>query len=79
MYSRRNMLRLQFQYKEKIYLNNQTNCKDCTDRFVGCHSVCSIYINYKKEIDDLRKEKMKYNQTKSDCYETRRAFYKKKH
>lgn len=57
----------------------KTNCKDCTDRFVGCHSVCPIYINYKKEIDDLRKEKMKYNQTKSDCYETRRAFYKKKH
>ena len=57
----------------------KTNCKDCTDRFVGCHSVCPIYIHYKKEIDDLRKEKMKYNQIKSDCYEIRRAFYKKQH
>ena len=57
----------------------KTNCKDCTDRFVGCHSVCPIYIHYKKEIDDRRKEKMKYNQIKSDCYEIRRAFYKKKH
>jgi hypothetical protein len=24
-------------------------CKDCPDRFVGCHSTCEKYIQYKKE------------------------------
>ena len=24
-------------------------CKDCTKRYVGCHSECPLYIKYKEE------------------------------
>lgn len=28
-------------------------CKDCEDRFVGCHSTCTEYQKYKKDISDF--------------------------
>ena len=31
-------------------------CKDCPDRFIGCHSTCERYISAKKEHDRLMKE-----------------------
>ena len=31
-------------------------CKNCKDRYVGCHSKCDKYIKFKK---DLRKTKYK--------------------
>lgn len=30
--------------------------KDCSDRTVGCHSVCEAYNNYVKRKDEIKKE-----------------------
>ena len=32
-------------------------CKDCGDRFVGCHGICDIYKQAKIENDKLNEKK----------------------
>ena len=32
-------------------------CKDCEDRFVGCHGICDIYKQAKIENDKLNEKK----------------------
>ena len=32
-------------------------CKDCDIRFVGCHSKCEKYIQYKKEMAEADKKR----------------------
>ena len=32
------------------------NCKNCTDRKLGCHGVCEDYIKVSKERADKRKK-----------------------
>ena len=27
-------------------------CKDCKERVLGCHSICEMYITYKKKHND---------------------------
>lgn len=29
----------------------QSTCRDCKDRYVGCHSKCERYIEYRKELE----------------------------
>lgn len=45
---------------------HQSPCKDCADRFLGCHSTCESYAEFQKEISafnvNMRKEKAKYKQ-----------------
>lgn len=31
-------------------------CKGCEDRFVGCHSGCEAYKNWKKDLKGIRKK-----------------------
>ncbi len=31
-------------------------CKDCPDRAMGCHDRCKKYLNYKKQLDEIREE-----------------------
>lgn len=39
-------------------------CRGCEKRFVGCHSACDKYIDWKKELDKeneaIRKEKKEF-------------------
>ena len=45
-------------------MKNKFHCKDCTERHLGCHSVCEDYINARKELDEINakifEEKRKY-------------------
>lgn len=34
-------------------------CKDCQDRYINCHATCEDYQKFKKEREELRKEKYK--------------------
>lgn len=34
-------------------------CKGCTDRYINCHSTCEDYQEFKREREELRKEKYK--------------------
>ena len=34
-------------------------CKDCKDRFLGCHSKCDKYKDYKKKSEELNDMKNK--------------------
>ena len=52
-------------------------CKDCPNRFVGCHSVCNKYISYRAEKDkeaEVRLERMNNN---TQMYDYKRAKYKR--
>lgn len=37
------------------------SCKDCTERYMGCHSYCQKYLSEKAEYDErkLREKKIK--------------------
>ena len=35
-------------------------CRDCTNRFVGCHSSCADYAEYRTRVDSARKEETEW-------------------
>ena len=39
-----------------------TCCKNCSDRFVGCHSTCLKYIDEKQKYEVLKQEEYKEKQ-----------------
>lgn len=44
----------------------QNKCKDCKDRYLGCHDKCQSYLEWKKQrIEELHKkqEDAKYSAT----------------
>lgn len=38
-------------------MNKKKSCKDCKDRFVGCHSTCTFYLERSKKQEARRKER----------------------
>ncbi len=47
-----------------LNINTRSNfsCKDCQKRYVGCHSDCEPYKQFKKETTELRKKIQKHNE-----------------
>ena len=39
-------------------------CKGCPDRFVGCHSTCDLYKQFRNELD--KKNNMTYKEKKNE-------------
>lgn len=39
---------------------NKTGCRDCKKRYIGCHSRCQVYKDYKKTLES-RKEPTDYD------------------
>jgi len=37
----------------------QSPCRDCPERFLGCHSVCERYRAYKAELEAIYEERKK--------------------
>lgn len=33
---------------------NIAPCKDCLDRYIGCHGKCEKYLEYKKELQKTK-------------------------
>ena len=44
--------------------NNKTNCpcKDCTDRYPGCHDKCERFAGWKQMLEEYRKNEREYHQ-----------------
>lgn len=40
-------------------------CKDCADRKVGCHSVCSRYLAWREEHEAEKRERKRYQDANS--------------
>ena len=40
-------------------------CKDCNDRYPGCHDKCPGYAEWKSKIKKVNDERKKYNQLAS--------------
>lgn len=38
-------------------MNKKKTCKDCKDRFVGCHGTCTYYIERSKRHEKRREER----------------------
>ena len=34
-------------------------CKECNDRYAGCHSKCQEYLNFRNALDEYNKEERK--------------------
>ena len=50
-------------------------CKDCKERFVGCHSVCDHYINWKKEHDKIKEEEARRTRLQMDLIHIKRIIH----
>ena len=37
-------------------------CKDCHDRYLGCHDKCHGYADWKSKLEKVNEERRKYNQ-----------------
>lgn len=42
-------------------------CKDCAYRYVGCHSECEDYFQFKKNVDETRAAMIAYRKQNSDA------------
>lgn len=52
---------------EVLRLNNILSpCRDCTNRYVGCHSKCDNYKAFRAEVDEYNEKKGKQSQTTYD-------------
>lgn len=56
---------------------NNTPCKDCEARFVGCHSYCDDYREWKKIIDYERKQRKKEREAEGIYIDTIHKAYEK--
>lgn len=52
-------------------------CKDCPDRQVGCHSTCEKYIEFKKEADEQRQERIARSEINQFVRESNERRYKR--
>ena len=43
------------------------SCKGCQDRYVGCHSKCEKYKQFKKE-NDIKREQQRIQQSVKNSY-----------
>lgn len=39
-----------------------SKCLNCTDRFLGCHSTCYKYLEYRSKLDKIKENKLKDKQ-----------------
>lgn len=46
-----------------FYLEGEKRCRDCQDRYVGCHADCEDYIRVRKRWEDYKEnlKKLKAN------------------
>ena len=49
------------------------SCKGCQDRYVGCHSKCDKYIDYKNKNDKLKKIKIKLHTEQEMMYDVKKT------
>lgn len=35
-------------------------CKDCKDRYLGCHDRCPKYLSFKEKVNEVKKKRSKY-------------------
>lgn len=56
-------------------------CKDCEERFLGCHANCSLYNKFKEEKKehDILIKSLKAEQSRLNSYELQKARRLKKY
>ena len=58
----------------------KSKCKDCTSRYVGCHSKCEDYANFKAEREKAKARRYAVSDywayKKEQIYETKRKYGK---
>lgn len=52
-------------------------CKDCPDRYVGCHGNCEKYKEYKAQLDSMRDQAYQIRAKEADLYERRKYAFRK--
>ena len=53
-------------------------CKICNSRHPRCHEDCELYKDYRKEMDNLLKERMRANQLETDFISVKEHSIKKR-
>lgn len=53
------------------------SCKDCTERYIGCHAKCKDYIDEKKEFVEKMTEYNKQKRKPITLFDFNKSFGKK--
>ena len=48
--------------KPYLVTREDSPCKDCVDRYLGCHGECNLYCEWKSNLEKVNEERKKYNQ-----------------
>ena len=46
-----------------ILLNEKLKCKNCKERYIGCHSNCEYYNDFVAKNEKIKKAKKHYSET----------------
>lgn len=58
---------------------NENPCKECTERFVGCHSYCDDYKEWRRVFEHEKKQRKKEHEAESAQVEIAiRGYHKNK-
>lgn len=49
---------------------NVMPCKDCKERYLGCHDKCEKYLNAKKLLKELKHKERLEKQVENDVWES---------
>lgn len=45
------------------------NCKECTERYLGCHDKCESFLKYREEWAKVKELKRKNSELENSFYE----------
>lgn len=48
---------------------NNAPCKGCLNRYVGCHSECKKYLDFKKELEKAKAKERARKKIESDIWD----------
>lgn len=48
-------------------------CKNCPDRYVGCHAECEKYKDFRKNYDEIITKRQKIKKEEDDWFRSRRG------
>ena len=59
-------------------VNSKCSCKNCSERYLGCHDKCEKYLSYRKELDKRIEDRTRYLKESAPFHEIKSKWANKK-
>lgn len=54
------------------------NCKECTERYLGCHGKCESFLKYREEWEKIKEQRKKDVELENSFFEISRTGKRRK-